>query len=79
MNIREMLWYEKYINDTIDIFAKAVKSSETAIQLGAFNKISITTDDARRIAKCLNWLQNIFTHNINDIEVDNVCIDGVTI
>jgi hypothetical protein len=79
MNIREMLSYEKYINDTIDIFSKAVKDSETGIQLGAFNKISITLDEARRIAKCLDWLQAIFTQNINDIEVDNVNINGVTI
>ena len=78
MNIREMLEREKYINDTIDYFSKRVRASENEIQLFDRDKvIRIPVGTAKKIADCLDWLQKIFTQNINSISVNEVGIKSI--
>lgn len=78
MNIREMLEREKYINKTIDSFSKKVRDSESCIRFGITNTIGITVDDARQIANCLEWLQEIFETNINNINITDVNINQLS-
>ena len=78
MKIREMLEREKYINDTIDDFSKRVRAAENEIQfLDRDKEIRIPVGTAKKIADCLDWLQEIFTQNINNISVYDVSIKSL--
>ena len=76
MKIRELLEREKYIDDTIDKFAKRTRNIE--VQFGRDNpSINISVNDAKQIATCLDWLQAIFKQNIDSISVYDVSIKNL--
>lgn len=76
MKIRELLEREKYIDDTINKFAKRTRNME--VQIGWDNpSINISENDARQIATCLDWLQAIFKQNIDNISVYDVSIKNL--
>ena len=73
MKIRELLEREKYIDDTIDKFAKRTRNMEAHIGPG----INISVNDAKQIATCLDWLHAIFKQNIDSISVYDVSIKNL--
>ena len=76
MNIRELLEREKYIDDTINKFAKRTYNIE--VNIGLDNpSINISVNDARQIATCLDWLQAIFKQNIDSLSVYDVSIKNL--
>lgn len=76
MNIREMLERERYINDTIDKFAKRTRGMESMIGWED-SYIKLNVNEARQIVDCLDWLKEIFTQNINSISVYEVSIKSL--
>lgn len=76
MNIRELLEREKYIDDTINKFAKRTHNMEPHIGWDNLS-INISVNDARQIATCLDWLQAIFKQNIDSISVYDVSIKNL--
>ena len=76
MKIRELLEREKYIDDTINKFAKRTCNMEAYIGWDNPN-INISVNDARQIATCLDWLQAIFKQNIDSISVYDVSIKNL--
>lgn len=76
MKIREMLEREKYIDNTIDEFAKRTRYMEA--QIGWDNpSINISVNNARHIATCLEWLHEIFKQNIDSINIRDVSIENL--
>lgn len=76
MKIREMLEREKYIDDTINKFAKRTRNMKAHIGWDD-PSINISVNDARQIATCLDWLQAIFKQNIDSISVYDVSIKNL--
>ncbi len=76
MKIRELLEREKYIDDTINKFAKRTRNTESHIGWDNLS-INISVNDARQIATCLDWLQAIFKQNIDSISVYDVSIKNL--
>ena len=76
MNIRELLEREKYIDDTINKFAKRTHNMEAHIRWDN-PSINISVNDARQIATCLDWLQAIFKQNIDNLSVYDVSIKNL--
>ncbi len=76
MKIREMLEREKYINDTIDKFAKRIRGMESMIGWED-SYVKLNVNEARQIAECLDWLKEIFTQNINSLSVYEVSIESL--
>lgn len=76
MKIREMLEREKYINDTIDKFAKRTRGMESMIGWKD-SYIKLNVNEAQQIAECLDWLKEIFTQNINSFSVYEVSIESL--
>ncbi len=73
MKIREMIDREKYINDTVNKFAKRTCNMEAHIGWDNPN-INISVNDARQVATCLDWLRAIFKQNIDSFSVNDVSI-----
>ena len=76
MEIRELIETEKYINKLIEDYSRTVRGEEQRINLTRDDHIRITIDEARRIAKCLDWLQGIISHSIDSISVETFTIDS---
>jgi len=76
MKIREMIDREKYINDTVNKFAKRTCNMEAHIGCDNPN-INISVNDARQIATCLDWLRAIFKQNIDNLSVNDVSIKNL--
>lgn len=80
MKIREMIEREKYIDDTIDKFSKEIKENTdfTRLRLNMTeNDVVISKTTCRQIARCLDWLQTIFTQNIDSFSVYDVSIKNL--
>lgn len=76
MKIRELIETEKYINKLIEDYSRTVRGEEQRINLTGDNHIRITIDEARRIAKCLDWLQGIISHSIDVVKVEMFTINS---
>ena len=76
MKIREMLERERYINDTIDKFAKRTHNMDSMIGWED-SYVKLNVNEARQIADCLDWLKEIFTQNINNLSVYEVSIESL--
>lgn len=69
MNIREMFRREEFIKDTIEKLSEKVKNANSDVAQINANTIYITVQEAQQIAECLDWLEQIFTVNINHIDI----------
>ena len=72
MKIREMLKIEDYIKETIHVFSLKVKEAGDSMECNRTVVLSI--DAARRIANCLDWLEDIVSSNIDNINIEEVNI-----
>lgn len=80
MKIREMIDREEYIKNTIDNFSKEIKENTdfTRLRLNMTdNDVVISKTTCRQIARCLDWLQAIFTQNIDSISVYDISIKNL--
>ena len=75
MNIREMFQREEFIKDTIEKLSEKVKNANSDVAQINVNTIYITAQEAQQIATCLDWLEQIFTVNINHIDIDIIRIE----
>lgn len=72
MKIREMLEMEDYIKETIHVFSLKVKEAGDSMECNRTVILPINT--AARIAKCLDWLEDIISSNIDNINVEELNI-----
>lgn len=72
MKIREMLEIEDYIKKTIDAYSLKVKEAGDSMECN--RKIILPIDTAAQIANCLDWLENIVSSNIDNINIEEVNI-----
>ena len=75
MKIRELIETEKYINKLIEDYSRTVRDEEQRINLTGDDHIRITIDEARRIAKCLDWLQEMVLRRIDSVSVEAFTIN----
>lgn len=76
MKIRELIEIEKYINKLIKDYSQTLRGEEQRMNLTRDNYIHITIDEARRIAKCLDWLQQMVSQRIDDVSVEMFTINS---
>ena len=76
MKIRETIEVEKYINKLIEDYSRTVRGEEQRMNLTGDDHIRITIDECRRIAKCLDWLQQMVSHCIDNISVETFTINS---
>lgn len=76
MKIRELIEIEKYINKLIEDYSWTVRNEEQRMNLTGDDHIRITIDEGRRIAKCLDWLQQMVSQRIDDVSVETFTIDS---
>lgn len=72
MKIREMLELEDYIKETIRVFSLKVKEAGDSWECN--RTVILPIDTARRIANCLDWLEDIVSSNIDNINIEEVNI-----
>ena len=76
MKIRELIETEKYINKLIEDYSWTVRSEEQRVNLTGDDHIRITIDEARRIAKCLDWILEMISQRIDDVKVEAFTINS---
>ncbi len=72
MEIRKMLEIEDYIKETIHDYSLKVKEAGDSIECNRTVILPINT--ARRIANCLDWLEDIVSSNIDNINIEEINI-----
>lgn len=72
MKIREMLEIEDYIKETIHVFSIKVKEAGDSMECN--RRVILPINEAERIANCLDWLEDIVSSNIDNINIEEVNI-----